>query len=97
MRVTLNTGGGQLPGANRPRSIDVEKLGEADRAEFARLLAAARTEGAGAAAGGAAGARDAKSYTVTVEDGSGPTVLRGSDVHTTRAFEGLLDWIQRHA
>jgi hypothetical protein len=96
MRVTLTTGGGQLPGANRPRSIDVEKLGEADRAEFARLLAAARGEGAGASAGGAAGARDAKSYTVTFDDGGGPTVLRGNDVNMSRAFEGLLDWIQRH-
>ena len=41
-------------------------------------------------------ARDAMSYTITVEDRGRPTVLAQSDVTMTRAFAELLTWLQEH-
>jgi len=62
---------------------------------LARLVAAAKTAPA-AEEGGPGRARDAMSYSITVEDGDRPTVLRQSDTTMSPAFAALLDWLERH-
>lgn len=98
MKITLAKHGGFAAGIHRPpRILDSATLPEQDAAELARLVADVRT--APAPAGDAIErARDAMSYTITVEEDDGSqTVLRQSDVTMTPPFASLIDWIRRHS
>ncbi|MFI6768097.1 protealysin inhibitor emfourin [Streptomyces sp. NPDC050355] len=96
MKVTLARHGGQaaaillrLP----PKVLDTDALPKNAAAELAQLVAAA----APAAEKDRPGrARDAMSYTITVEDGGRSTVLAQSDTTMSPAFAALLGWLEKH-
>jgi hypothetical protein len=58
--------------------------------------AAIRAQPATAAEGGSP-ARDAMSYTITVDQGDTTTVLTTSDTAASRADADLLAWLEAHA
>jgi hypothetical protein len=63
--------------------------------ELARLLEAAKATSEVPDAGPGR-ARDAMSYTITVEDRNHQTVLRRSDSNMSSEFAALLTWLERH-
>jgi hypothetical protein len=75
--------------------VDADALSKPAAGELARLVAAARSAPEAEADGPGRG-RDAMSYTITVEDGGRPTVLKQSDTTMTPAFAALLDWIEKN-
>ena len=98
MRVTLATHGGQAAGINirlPPRVLDSATLPEPAAKTLSHLVAAAKSVEVSAASDQRA--RDAMSYTITVEDSGRSTVLTQSDVTMTREFAELLAWLQEHA
>jgi hypothetical protein len=98
MRVTLATHGGQAAGINLrlpPRVMDSATLPESAAKNLSQLVAAAKSVEVSAASDQRA--RDAMSYTITVEDSGRSTVLTQSDVTMTREFAELLAWLQEHA
>jgi hypothetical protein len=97
MRVTLATHGGQAAGIYRgmpPRVVDSDKLPEPAAEKLSRLVAAAMAVDVSGASDKRA--RDAMSYTITVEDSGRSTVLAQSDVTMSREFGELLAWLQEH-
>lgn len=98
MRVALATHGGQAAAINLrlpPRVLDTGSLPPDAARELRRLVAAASAESGGTRRPGSA--RDAMSYTITVEDGPDSRTLTGSDTAMSPAFADLLSWIERHA
>ena len=97
MKVTLEQHGGHLAGMRRPALVVRTDALTPDAArELTELVAAARSAPP-PAPGGAGPAPDAMGYSITVEDGGQPALLRQSDTGMSRAFAALLDWIRRHA
>jgi hypothetical protein len=96
MKITVAEYGGLAAGTSRqPQVVNAELLPYPAREELAGLVAAAkRTE---APEVGPGMARDAMSYTITVEHGGQPTVLRQSDGNLSAEFAALLKWLRRHA
>jgi hypothetical protein len=97
MRVTLAQHGGQAVAINLrlpPRVVDATTLRAGEVGELARLVADA-TSAPQAAAAAPGKARDAMSYTITIEDGGRQTVLSQSDTTMSEAFGKLLAWLQR--
>jgi len=98
MRVTLATHGGQAAGiylGRAARVVDSDKLPEPAAEKLSQLVAAAKAVDVSAASDERA--RDAMSYTITVEDGGRSTVLAQSDVTMSREFAELLAWLEEHA
>jgi hypothetical protein len=96
MKVTLATHGGQAAAVNLglpPRAVDTDALSGSAAAELSDLVAAALPT---AGEERPTRARDAMSYTITVEDDSQPMVLQRSDNTMSLAFAELLDWLSRH-
>lgn len=99
MKVTSTTHGGQAAGIRLhlpPRVLDAATLPKAKADELARLVAAAKAAPA-AKETSPGSARDAMSYTITVEDGGSPITLRQSDTTMSPSFDALLRWIETHA
>lgn len=97
MRVSLATHGGMAAPIIRrlsPRVLDTDKLPDAAARELRRLVAAASADPGGAHP--ASHARDAMTYTITVDDGPHSATLTSSDTSMSQAFDALLTWIQRH-
>jgi len=97
MRVALATHGGQAAALNLrlpPRVLDTDGLPPEAATELRRLVAAAGAATDGTSRPGSA--RDAMSYTITVDDGARSTTLTGSDTAMSPAFGALLSWIERH-
>jgi len=97
MRVSLATHGGLAAGlrlGRQPLAVDTSRLSEFDAAELIRLVTAARETRP--PADRRAGAGDALSYEITIEDGAEPVVLRQSDATITAEFAELLRWLQEH-
>ncbi|MFJ5774265.1 protealysin inhibitor emfourin [Streptomyces sp. NPDC093094] len=97
MKVTLAEHGGQAAAVNLglpPRVLDSDDLPEAAAAELARLVAEASAEAGEEQGPGRA--RDAMSYTITVEDGGRSTVLTRSDTTMTPAFAALLSRLEQY-
>ncbi|THA44957.1 protealysin inhibitor emfourin [Streptomyces sp. A1136] len=96
MKLTLATHGGLAAAANLrlpPKVLDTDTLPESTAQELDRLVAAAvatPTEDRPSRA------RDAMSYTLTVEDGGRSTVLKQSDAAMTPAFAALLTRVREH-
>ncbi|WP_327180754.1 protealysin inhibitor emfourin [Streptomyces sp. NBC_01334] len=93
--MSLETYGGLAAATNLrrpPEVLDTDALPETAAAELAQLLAAAASMPQGDQAGRA---RDAMSYTITVDDGDRVTVLEQSDAAMTPAFAALLTWLKR--
>ncbi|MFL6201354.1 MAG: protealysin inhibitor emfourin [Thermoanaerobaculia bacterium] len=98
MKVTLAKHGGLAAGMRRPPlKVDSTELPGAAAAELERLVASAKAAPAGQEERPGR-ARDAMSYTITVEedDGAEPTVLRHSDVSESAALSALLEWLESH-
>ncbi|MFB6805144.1 protealysin inhibitor emfourin [Streptomyces sp. NPDC056387] len=96
MKVTLATHGGLAATANLrlpPKVLDTDTLPENAASELARLVEAAVATGEVDQPGRA---RDAMSYTISVEDGGRSTVLKQSDAAMTPAFAALLTRLQEH-
>lgn len=98
MRISLAKHGGQAAGmylGRPPRVLDSKTLPPSAAEELDELVEAAKATVT--AAGTAPGrARDAMSYTVTVEEGGRETVLKLSDTDMSPAFKDLLAWLERH-
>jgi hypothetical protein len=98
MKVTLATHGGLAAGINlgsAPKVLDLDALPQAAAEEVRRLIAAARA--APPAQDDRPGsARDAMSYTITVDDDGQPFVLRQSDTAMSPAFDALHRCLLRH-
>lgn len=91
MRVTLATHGGQAAAITLrlpPRELDTGGLSPEEAGELRDLVAAACAAGGSGGPDGAA--RDAMSYTITVE-------LTAGDTAMSPAFAALLSWIERHS
>ncbi|KIF05130.1 hypothetical protein PL81_14850 [Streptomyces sp. RSD-27] len=96
MKVSVKTHGGLAAASDLrlpPRQVDTATLPADTAAALTRLVAAAEAAPAEAWAGAAA---DAMTYTVTVENGDGPRVLKQSDVAMTKEFAALLTWLENH-
>ena len=97
MKVILAKHGGFAAGIlRRPHIVDSTTLPETAAEELARLLAELKTA-PGVKEEGPGRARDAMSYTITVEDGGEQTVFRQSDTTMSPSFAALLQWLELHA
>ncbi|MFI0960693.1 protealysin inhibitor emfourin [Streptomyces sp. NPDC021080] len=97
MKVTWETYGGQAAAIRLglpPKVLDTGALPENAARELDRLVAAAVPETEEKRADRA---RDAMSYTITVEDGGRSTAMTRSDATMTPAFAALLSWLEKHA
>ncbi|KJY24409.1 MULTISPECIES: protealysin inhibitor emfourin [unclassified Streptomyces] len=93
MKVTLESYGGLAAATRRrPKVLDTATLPEDAAAEMTRLVAAAV---ATPAADRADRARDAMTYTITVEDDDHATTLEQSDASMSPAFATLLAWLRK--
>jgi hypothetical protein len=101
MKVNLAKHGGLAAAIRRPPvTVDSSALPENKAAELARLVAAAKAElqAAEAVEAGPGRARDAMSYTITLQDDGGEsTTLRASDTSMSPPFSALLEWLDRNA
>ncbi|GGS83801.1 MULTISPECIES: protealysin inhibitor emfourin [Streptomyces] len=95
MKVSLAVRGGLVAATHRgpPEAVDTADLPTADAAELARLVAALTPE---PRSDGPGRARDAMSYTITVEDGGRSTAFTASDAAMTPSFAALLAWLRDH-
>ena len=97
MRVSLATHGGLAAAITLrqpPRVLDADTLRAEEAGDLRRLVADASAESAAPSPAGPA--RDAMSYTITVEEDGRTTTLTGSDTAMTAAFAELLTFLQRH-
>ncbi|MEU9303272.1 protealysin inhibitor emfourin [Streptomyces sp. NPDC048269] len=94
MKVTLESYGGLAAVIRRqPKALDTAALPEDAAAALIRLVAAAV---AMPVEDRADRARDAMTYTITVEDDDHATVLEQSDAAMSPAFTTLLTWLKKH-
>jgi hypothetical protein len=95
MKISLTKHGGFAAGMFRPPSIvESSTLAAADAAELSRLVMAVKM--APIEQGEEPGqARDAMSYTMTIEDDGETTVITQSDINMSSAFADLMQWIDR--
>jgi hypothetical protein len=97
MKVTLTTHGGLAAGMRRPsRIVDSSALPEPAAAELARLVAAVKAAPA-VKEDRSERARDAMTYTITVEEDGHSVVLRQSDTAISPAFAALLTWLEQQS
>jgi hypothetical protein len=97
MKVTLATHGGLAAAINLrlpPQVVDADTLPEPDAEELAQLVAAAEAAQRPKEQGRA---RDAMSYTITVDDGDHQAILTESDATMSREFAALLSWLEQHS
>jgi len=98
MKINLAKHGGQAAGmflGRPPRVLDTDTLPPSARKECAKLVEAAKAPAASLGAGPGR-ARDAMSYTITVEDSGQQTVLTQTDTTMSPAFRSLLVWLERY-
>ncbi|MFI9237490.1 protealysin inhibitor emfourin [Streptomyces sp. NPDC053079] len=94
--MSLTTHGGQAAAIRLrlpPKVLDTDALPENAAVELAQLVAAAVPAAEEERPGRA---RDAMSYTITVENGGRSTVLTQSDTTMSPAFATLLSWLEKH-
>ncbi|MEV5802219.1 protealysin inhibitor emfourin [Streptomyces collinus] len=99
MKITLVTDGGlastvlaELP----PQVLDTDTLSEGAAAELHRLVSAAARSVAEGTEEPSSLARDAMSYSITVEEGGHASVLVQSDTTMSAEFAALLRWLKEH-
>jgi hypothetical protein len=98
MKINLAKHGGHAAGMflGRPRRVlDTDTLPPSAGEECAKLVEAAKAPAAALKAAPGR-ARDAMSYTITVEDSGQQTVLKQTDTTMSPAFKSLLVWLERH-
>jgi hypothetical protein len=99
MKVSLATHGGQIASINLrhpPRVVDSSSLPAREAEELARLVAATKTSPPARDVSPGL-ARDAMSYTITIQDGDSTATLKQSDMTASPAFIALRDWIKAHS
>ncbi|WP_030338118.1 protealysin inhibitor emfourin [Streptomyces sp. NRRL S-1022] len=102
MKVSLARHGGQAAGIllhRPPEVVDTDTLPPPAAAELTRLVAAALPPANAPTTTGEARpgrARDAMSYTITVEDDGHTTDLTQSDTTMSPQFAALLGWLRDH-
>jgi len=98
MKISLAKHGGLAAGmllGRPPQVLDAGTLSPEAAAELERLIAAASASPM-VESGRPGQARDAMSYTITIEDDGRQTVLRQSDTNMSPAFACLRAWLERH-
>lgn len=96
MKIVLTTHGGLAAGLRRqPKIVDTKTLPMGAAAELERLVAAAQATRAPEKSEQDR-ARDAMTYTISVENGDRSAVLRQSDSSMSPAFSKLLGWLEKH-
>ncbi|GGW16135.1 hypothetical protein GCM10018980_17510 [Streptomyces capoamus] len=98
MKVSLARHGGQAAAIRLqqpPEVVDTDTLPRSAATELTRLVAAA-TASAPAVSDRPGRARDAMSYTITVQDDGVTTDLTQSDTTMSPEFAALLDWLDKH-
>jgi hypothetical protein len=98
MKVTLAKHGGQAAAINLrlpPQVVEAKALPHPAAEELVRLVAAAKAAPAAKDERPARGG-DVMSYTITVDDGAGPTVLKQSDIAMSPEFDALRSWLESH-
>jgi hypothetical protein len=94
MKVTLAQHGGLAATMNRvPQVLDAGALPKLAKEELTRLVAAVH---AASTPEENVRARDAMTYTITVQDGGQPIVLTQSDTTMSPPFADLLAWLEQH-
>src|SRR5215468_8845253 len=99
MKVSLATHGGQIASINLrrpPQVVDSSSLPAREAEELAHLVANAKTSTPARDASRGL-ARDAMSYTITIEDRDSTVTLEQSDMTASSAFVALRDWIRAHS
>lgn len=100
MKVSLAVHGGLAAAIHLrrpPLVVDTAALSGNETRELAELVAAAKDSPPGAEERRQGAARDAMSYTITVEDGGTPAILHQSDTRMSPEFTSLLGWLQQHS
>lgn len=98
MKVSLAKHGGQVAGillGRPPRTLDTSMLPSTAAEEISRLIEAA-TAASSANEDGPGRARDAISYTITVEEGGRQTILKCSDANMSHDLADLLALLERY-
>jgi hypothetical protein len=98
MKISLAKHGGHAAGmllGRPPRVLDTGTLSPTAAEEVSRLVEAARAV-LPVEDNGPGRARDAMSYTITVEEGDCKTVLKCSDANMFSTFANLLGLLERH-
>lgn len=94
MKLTLMTRGGFATGIRRPpRVVDSSQLPESAARKLTQLVAAARAVPEDVEKGPGR-ARDAMTYTITIDDNGESTVVKQSDTMMTPQFAALLEWLE---
>jgi hypothetical protein len=99
MRVTLAKHGGLAAAINLrlpARVVDTDALPQGAAEELVRLVAAAKAAPVAKEERPGRGG-DVMSYTITVEEGGRPTVLKQSDTAMSSAFDALRAWLEKHS
>lgn len=99
VKVSLSRHGGLAAGIflrRPPLELDGDRLAPELRAELQRLIDAAKADPGNDGAGPGL-ARDAMSYTITIEDDGDTLVLKGRDADESPAFHALRTWVEEHA
>ena len=95
MKITLMKEGGMAGMPHPHRVFDSTTLPKPAAGELTQLVSAAKA-GMNTGKRDAAKARDAMTFTITVEDGSAPTVISQTDMNMSPAFAALLGCLERH-
>ena len=97
MRISWKESGGiaAFPGLAGPRTLDTDDLTPDARREIEDLLAAAHFFELTAAYNGApTGTRDARTYTITVEDGGHSHTVRRPDPLEDAGLAAVVRWLR---
>jgi hypothetical protein len=97
MKVTLAKHGGLAAGIRLPhRIVNTDTLTQVAASELDRLVGAAKSDPV-PKEDNPGRARDAMSYTITVEDNGQSTLLRQSDTNMSHGFAALFNWLEQQA
>jgi hypothetical protein len=97
MRVQFQTQGGiaYIPGLQKPITIDVDALPEADASRLRQLVSAVRFFDLPTRIGSSPrGAADMRQYTITIEDGGRHHTVRVAEPVTDPALQEILDTLR---
>jgi hypothetical protein len=96
VRISWSESGGlaAFPGLARPHSLDTDDLGPDARREIEDLLAKAHFFELTAAYNGAPGTRDARTYTITVEDAGHSHTVRRPDPLEDAGLAAVVRWLR---
>jgi hypothetical protein len=96
VRAILREFGGPIdPTGRRAQVADTNEISKEKAEEFARLVAAAKTQPIVTETGTGQG-RDMMTYSITIEEDDQTSVLKQSDATRSQAFIDLQAWIKQN-